>query len=143
AALLLFQRDAGRLLEQDRGRRALDDELEAPVAVNRDDHRHRDAAHLLRAVVKLAHELADVHAVLTERRTHRRRRRRLAARHLETNLSNCLLRHACPLVSGESCNRTTHRSTRDPPANTPTPPAPAGRKSSAPPAPSPSPRGFP
>src|SRR5688572_23675856 len=75
AAALL---DADRLADQHRGRRCLQDEGEAAVAVNGDHHRRRQP--LLRALrlrIERLAELHDVHALLTERRTDRRTRVRL------------------------------------------------------------------
>src|SRR5207344_1055043 len=57
-----------RLLDQDRGRRRLRDEVEGTVLVDRDLH-GRDAAVLLRGLrVERLAELHDVDAVLAERR---------------------------------------------------------------------------
>ena len=65
AALLLLDRDAGGLLEQHGGRRALDVELEAAVGVDGDDDRARSCRFMsLVLVVELLDELADVDAVL-------------------------------------------------------------------------------
>src|SRR5262249_30770550 len=91
-------------------------------------HRHGHAAHLFGAVVELADKLADVHAVLTQRRSHGRRRRRLTARHLQLNLADYLLGHARPLV-------ISHSVIRDPLASIPIPRVPGGRRSLVPHAP--------
>ena len=87
------QRDAGGLLEEHRRRRALQDELERPVRIDRDLDRDDRPRELARPLVELGHELADVHAVLAERRPDGRRGRRLAARTLELDLRRNLLRH--------------------------------------------------
>src|SRR5450756_1405302 len=65
---------AGRLLDQLRRRRRLGDEGEGAVLVDRDLHRDDVAALRLRRGVVGPAELHDVHTVLTERRTDRRRR---------------------------------------------------------------------
>src|SRR5207253_10785365 len=70
AALLLLERNAGSLFEKHGSRRTLDNEVKAAVRINRYYYRDCDAAHLLRAIVKLRHEGPDIHAVLTQRRTH-------------------------------------------------------------------------
>src|SRR5690606_17918264 len=67
--------DAGRLLQQDRGRGRLGDEGEGAVGVGRDDHRDRQTRlHLGGGGVERLAELHDVQAALAERRTDRRRR---------------------------------------------------------------------
>ena len=82
--------DVGRLLQQHRRRRALGDEFERAVVVDRHDDRDHHAAGFLGPLVELLNELAQVDAVLAERSTDRRRRRRLPARNLK-------LRTACKL----------------------------------------------
>src|SRR5690606_11146648 len=60
---------------------------EAAVVVDRDhDRRRRALLHVLRRSVELLAELHDVHAVLTERRAHRRARVRHPGGHLELDI---------------------------------------------------------
>ncbi len=75
--------DLGDLLEQHGGRRALEDELEAAVAIDRDDHGDGRPHQVPRLLVELLDELADVDAVRTERGTDRRRGSRLTPRRLQ------------------------------------------------------------
>src|SRR5262249_46237685 len=82
--------------------RALDDELEGAVRVDGDHHRHRDAAHLLRAVVELGDELPDVHAVLAQGRADRRGWRRLPPPGLQPDLGRHLSRHVALSSSARS-----------------------------------------
>src|SRR5579871_5974203 len=71
------------LADQHRGRRGLEDEGEAAVVVDRDDHRDRQALlELLGLGVERLAELHDVHALLTEGGTDRGGRVRLACRDL-------------------------------------------------------------
>ena len=95
--------DLRRLLEQHGSRRALGDELERAVAVDRDDDGNRRPLHLFRAVVELHHELADVDAVRTQRSSDRRGRRRLPPRDLNLDLCRDLLCHrACLSPTADS-----------------------------------------
>src|SRR5262249_32881511 len=86
AALFLFQRNPGGLLEKHGGGRTLGNELKAAVRVNRNNHRHGDAAHVLGPVIKLAYESPDIDPVLAERRPHGRSGRSLSTGNLQTNL---------------------------------------------------------
>src|SRR5205085_4949453 len=82
-----------RLLEEDGGRWTLHDEFKAAVRIDRNDHRDRDAAHLLGAVIELSDKGPDVDAVLTQCRPNRRRRSGLAAGHLQSNMCGYVPRH--------------------------------------------------
>src|SRR5689334_9666919 len=99
AAHLFFVRhrrtlgDVGRLLEQHGRRRALRDELERSVVVNRHDDRDHHAARLFGSLIKLLNELAEVNAVLTERSTDWRGWGRLPARNLKLRTTRKLFCH--------------------------------------------------
>ena len=82
-----------RLLDQDGGRRALGDERERAVLVDRDhDRDHRAGVGLRLGVERLA-ELHDVDAVLAERGADRRCRAGLAANGLQLDLCEDFLCH--------------------------------------------------
>src|SRR4029077_3410184 len=97
-ALLLLGVKTRRLLEQHARGRRLQDERERPVGVHRDDDRNDQRLfHLsLRRSVELLAELHDVDALLTERRTDRRRGIRLSGRDLQLDLPCDLLHVALP-----------------------------------------------
>src|SRR5262245_25791853 len=78
--------DVGVLLQQHARGRRLVDHVERAVLVDRHDARDREPGVLFRGVVEALHELADVHAVLAERRAHGRSGRRLPAGALELDL---------------------------------------------------------
>src|SRR5579863_2243970 len=80
-------RDLRSLLEQDGSRRALRDELERPVTVDRHDDRNRRPLHLFRAIVELHHELTDIDPMGPQGSSHGRRRRSLSSRNLNFDLS--------------------------------------------------------
>src|SRR5690606_6619713 len=91
AAALL---DADRLANEDRGGRSLQDECEAAIAVDRDhDGRRQSLLQILRLRIERLAELHDVHALLTERRTDRRARIRLACRNLQFDVASDFLGH--------------------------------------------------
>src|SRR5206468_9336843 len=80
-------------------RRRLHDEREALVGVRGDHDRDRQARlHLLRLRVERLAELHDVQAALSERRTDRRARVRLAGGYLQLDESDDFLRHEKLLI---------------------------------------------
>ena len=85
--------DGGRTLQQDGRRRRLGDERETPVMVDGDHHRNDQPVLLGGLGIERLAELHDVDAVLTESRSHRRGRRRLARRDVQLDLRDHLLRH--------------------------------------------------
>ena len=97
---LLLVRFAGgrlnvaRLLDQNGGRRRLRDKRERTVRVDRNDDLDDQPGILLRALVEFLRERHDVDAVLAESRANRRRRRCLAGRYLEFNVTRYLLSHS-------------------------------------------------
>src|SRR5690348_12740074 len=109
AAALL---DADRLANEHRRRRRLHDESEAAIRIHGDDHRDRQVLfHLLRGSVELLAELHDVHALLTERGTDRRRGIRGTGRHLELHIALYLLGHLTFLLGANvAAELTTHDS---------------------------------
>src|SRR6185436_5041278 len=138
AAALL---DADGLADQHRGRRRLQNEGEAAIAVHGDHHRRRQPLlQALRLRVERLAELHDVHALLTERRTDRRARIRLACRNLQLDVASNFLGHVC--LSG--CKRCGSRSSPSVnykekirpfrPDRNPIPRASSGRESAPPPA---------
>src|SRR5581483_12401180 len=91
AAALL---DADRLADQHRRRRRLHDEGEAAVRVHGDNHRNRQPLlQLLSLRIELLAELHDVHTLLTQRRTNRRRRVGGARGQLELDVALYFLDH--------------------------------------------------
>src|SRR3954454_7184823 len=98
--------DAQRLLDQDGRRRRLGDEGERAVLEDRDLDR-RDAPVLgLRLGVERLAELHDVHAVLAERGTDRRRRVRLSARDLELDQCENFLGHQSSFFTWSNVSST-------------------------------------
>src|SRR5512138_2383965 len=74
--------------------RGLEDEREAAIAVHRDDHGCRQSLlDALRLRVERLAELHDVDALLTECRTDRRARIRLACRDLQLDVASDFLGH--------------------------------------------------
>src|SRR5579859_626515 len=106
AALL----EAERLADQHGSRRGLGDESEAAVVVDRDYHRDGQGLfQLLGLGVERLAELHDVHALLTERRTHGGCRVRLACRDLQFHVSLYLLCHVVLLVGANACLKQAPR----------------------------------
>src|SRR5581483_1264095 len=87
--------DPGGALQQHRGRRSLGHKGEAAVVVNRDHHRDDEPFQFLGAGarVELLAELHDVDLRLTQRRSYRRRRRRLPGGNLQLDGSCDLFCH--------------------------------------------------
>src|SRR5262245_25861439 len=96
-------RELRSLLEQHRRGRRLVGEREGAVLEDRDDHRNDHPLVLAGLVVELLDELPDVDAVLTERRTDRRRGSRLPGRALQFDDRGDFLGHVC--LSGSSGRR--------------------------------------
>src|ERR1700761_6768971 len=89
------------------GRRRLQYEGEAAVVVHRDHYWGRKSLFQgLRLRIERLAEFHDVHALLTERRTHRRTRIRLACRDLQLDVSRDLLSHRSLLSGANVLERT-------------------------------------
>src|SRR5262245_39002933 len=96
--------DADRLADQHGRRRRLENEREAAVAVDRDHDRGRQSLlEALRLRVERLAELHDVDALLTERRTDRRARIRLACRDLQLDVASDFLGHVSLRVQTPLC----------------------------------------
>src|SRR5690606_4017054 len=99
--------DAERLANQHRCRRRFQDERKAAIAVNRDDDGCRQTLlDVLRLRIERFAELHDVHALLTERRTDRRARIRLACRNLQLDVASDFLGH-CIYSAGRSARKSS------------------------------------
>src|SRR5262249_31132403 len=107
AGLLLFNWQSSSLFEQHCRRRSLDDELERPVRVYRDDHRQHHPFAVLRLVVELLDEGADIYAMGAQGWPNRRRGRSLAARTLQPHLRRQLLRHILTLLLTPSAGQSS------------------------------------
>src|SRR5690606_26310482 len=104
AAALL---DTDRFANQHGCGRGLQDEGEAAIAVHRDDHGRRQSfLDALRLRIERFAELHDVHALLTERRTDRRARIRLACRNLQLDVASDFLGH-CIYSAGRSARKSS------------------------------------
>src|SRR5947209_5806397 len=93
AALFLFQRNAGSLLEENRRGRAFHLKGETAIRKHRDNYRHGDAPLVLGPIVELRDKLPDIDAMLAQRRPDGRRGGCLSAGNLEANLGCQLLCH--------------------------------------------------
>ena len=85
--------DAAGLLDENSRRRGLGDKAEGTVGIHSDDHGDHIADVVLGALIEFLGERHDVDAVLTQSRTNRGRRGRLAGGDLKLDIASYLLRH--------------------------------------------------
>src|SRR6267378_5117452 len=89
--------DIGRLFQKDRCWRCLGNKREGLVFIDSDHYRQDIASLFLRSGVKFLAESHNVHAILTERRTDRRRRIGLTSRNLQLDRCNNFFCHILSL----------------------------------------------